>query len=287
MTTEQGMEAGGVDLKAAREAAGLTLKDMFARTRISVAVLEAIENGDFHLLPVPIYTRNFIKTYAESLNIDGALILKHYEDHLHARRMMENEATLKTAEEKKSFLKRVAPYRSYLWVLLIVIVFGTIALFVSINDRPEPDMLQSNAQATLAAARDIQTQEEASSATDEAPPGLPDGQPLPQDEAVAALEMQTTQAVRPTAQPAYTGAGENPSTLIVTALEETWIRITADQQPPFEALLQPGEKISRKASKFDMDIGNAGGVRIMFQGKTIDNLGQSGQVIHLRLPSAQ
>jgi len=33
-----------------------------------------------------------------------------------------------------------------------------------------------------------------------------------------------------------------------------------------------------------MDIGNAGGVRIQFDGKTIENLGKSGQVIHLRLP---
>jgi len=33
-----------------------------------------------------------------------------------------------------------------------------------------------------------------------------------------------------------------------------------------------------------VDIGNAGGIRISFDGKAIENLGKPGQVIHLRLP---
>jgi hypothetical protein len=49
-------------------------------------------------------------------------------------------------------------------------------------------------------------------------------------------------------------------------------------------LLKPGEKIERKAASFDMDIGNAGGIKIQFRGKNIENIGKSGQVIRLRLP---
>jgi len=33
-----------------------------------------------------------------------------------------------------------------------------------------------------------------------------------------------------------------------------------------------------------MDIGNAGGIKIKFRGKEIENLGKSGQVVRLRLP---
>jgi hypothetical protein len=57
-----------------------------------------------------------------------------------------------------------------------------------------------------------------------------------------------------------------------------------DDKQPYEVLLDAGEKIAQKAARFNMDIGNAGGVRIQFDGKTIENLGKSGQVIHLRLP---
>jgi hypothetical protein len=77
---------------------------------------------------------------------------------------------------------------------------------------------------------------------------------------------------------------EEPSALVVRATEETWIRIQADDKESFQVLLKPGEKISYKAARFNMDIGNAGGVRVQFDGKNIENLGKSGQVIHLRLP---
>lgn len=275
---------GGVDLKAARENAGLTLKDMFARTRISVVNLEAIENGDFHLLPVPIYTRNFIKTYAEALSIDGALILKRYEDYLHSLRIQESEAMQKDANEKETILSRVAPYRSYLWVAGFVILFAAIALFVSIHYKPEPNLLQTSAQ------KEAATVQESPAHSEEPSPLEVDatsaGQLPAKDTAVASVDPAPTTTVQTTENTAHAVTGE-VSTLIITAVEETWVRIAADQQPPFEALLQPGEKISRKASAFQMDIGNAGGIKISFQGKIIENLGQSGQVIRLRLPSTQ
>ena len=77
---------------------------------------------------------------------------------------------------------------------------------------------------------------------------------------------------------------EETSTLVVQATEETWIRIQDDNKEAFQVLLRAGEKITHKAARFNVDLGNAGGVRIAFNGKNIENLGKSGQVIHLRLP---
>ncbi len=79
-------------------------------------------------------------------------------------------------------------------------------------------------------------------------------------------------------------ADEEQSLLVIQATEETWIRIQGDDKEPVQVLLKSGEKISHKAGRFSMDIGNAGGIRIQFNGKNIENLGKSGQVIHLRLP---
>jgi len=72
--------------------------------------------------------------------------------------------------------------------------------------------------------------------------------------------------------------------LIIRATEQTWIRMQVDDKEPYEVLLEAGETLSQKASRFNMDVGNAGGIRIQLDGKTIENLGKSGQVIHLRLP---
>jgi hypothetical protein len=49
-------------------------------------------------------------------------------------------------------------------------------------------------------------------------------------------------------------------------------------------LLKPGEKIEKSASQFMIDIGNAGGIAIEFQGKSLGNLGKQGEVVHLTLP---
>jgi hypothetical protein len=49
--------------------------------------------------------------------------------------------------------------------------------------------------------------------------------------------------------------------------------------------LKTGEKLSRNAQEFFIvDVGNAAGVNITFQGTSLGNLGRKGQVVHLRLP---
>jgi len=73
--------------------------------------------------------------------------------------------------------------------------------------------------------------------------------------------------------------------LVIRATEETWLRIKIDQNPAFQVFLKPGEIIERKGAGFKLDIGNAGGITLQFKGKLIRNLGNSGQVIHMRLPA--
>ncbi|MGZ6248241.1 MAG: DUF4115 domain-containing protein [Syntrophales bacterium] len=68
------------------------------------------------------------------------------------------------------------------------------------------------------------------------------------------------------------------------ARDVTWLRVTADNNPPYEILLQPGEKIEREASQFIIIVGNAGGIDIAFQGKSLGNLGKEGEVVHITLP---
>jgi hypothetical protein len=76
---------------------------------------------------------------------------------------------------------------------------------------------------------------------------------------------------------------KGPDILVIRAIEETWLRIKIDHNPPFQVLLKPGEKIERKGAGFELDIGNAGGITIQFKGKFIENVGNSGQVIHMKL----
>ena len=60
----------GEQLRRAREAQGITLEDVAARTRIPTRHLESLENSDWSRLPAPTYTMGFAKSYASVVGLD-------------------------------------------------------------------------------------------------------------------------------------------------------------------------------------------------------------------------
>lgn len=288
MTTDPNTETALPDLKTVRENSGLTLKELFERTRISVVNLEAIENGDFHLLPVPIYTRNFIKTYADALGVDPAPFLRRYEDYLQELKMQE-KALADEHPPQAPLAAALDRHKTLLWIISIVIVFAAVSFFVSIFNKPSPDVAEKADPARIEAVKGAQTPSSAETGTVDSvltqlqPENLVVRTPAANTEKKSDEQTAASQDDDNSEKEAA-AIGEEPTTLIIRATEQTWIRIQADDKEPFQVLLQPGEKISHKAARFNMDIGNAGGVRIQFDGKNIETLGKSGQVIHLRLP---
>lgn len=65
----------GQRLAAAREAAGLTLAELSARTKISERHLGALETGDFAALPGRTYVFGFTRTFAKSVGLDPAAMV--------------------------------------------------------------------------------------------------------------------------------------------------------------------------------------------------------------------
>lgn len=64
------MEHLGEELKSAREAAGLSMRELATRTKISVTALEALERNDFSRLPGGIFGRSFVRAYALEVGVD-------------------------------------------------------------------------------------------------------------------------------------------------------------------------------------------------------------------------
>jgi len=73
--------------------------------------------------------------------------------------------------------------------------------------------------------------------------------------------------------------------LRVLATEITWIKFQLDRGEPFDVLLRTGESFRVKAhEKFNLRIGNAGGIELFLDGKALGNPGKRGEVIDLTLP---
>ena len=291
------------DLKAIREARGLSLMDIFQTTRVSMINLTAVENGDFRRLPPPVYTRNFIRKYARAVGIDEKPLLDRYERHLESLNPPREEP-----EVQKPWPETGRRYRFLFGSLALIIVIGILVYAFFLYDQsgrtifparsggsPSADQENSAAEAPTAPA-------DQTTAAVSAPDPAPDPTPAPSPAPEPAPKTQSVPAP-PATLPAQATAKESapvtektpvrlPSAtsgkmlhLAIEARDLSWIRITEDQNPSYQVMLKPGDRIERLASDyFQLDIGNAGGVNLIYQGKSLGSLGKQGEVIHLRLP---
>ncbi len=271
-----------LDLKSLREAKGVSLKDIFAATRIITAHLEAIEMGRYESLPEPVYTRTFIKTYARFLGIDSAPLLQRYEGYLQnlphpSPAGPDKETTREEMKTKKMSRKLIF---SIILVILLIGLIAVIVLFESLggNHRSLPPQ-SSPPQGDTG--------------------GAVDGPPLPAPP--PGRQTSATNAVPTPGQPVTTLPGKSlpeqavpgpslpipPQTLNVKieATERTWVRIVADQGQPEQLTLAAGDNLERAAREsFSIVIGNAGGAKVWFQGRPLPELGKRGEVKHLKFP---
>lgn len=61
----------GQKLRAAREAAGLTVDDVVFQTQLPRSVILALEDGDFASFSSPVYAKSFLAQYSRFLEVDA------------------------------------------------------------------------------------------------------------------------------------------------------------------------------------------------------------------------
>jgi hypothetical protein len=76
-----------------------------------------------------------------------------------------------------------------------------------------------------------------------------------------------------------------PHTLEVIAEDTTWLFVIIDGAKAKEILLNPSESVKWEArNTFSLKIGNAGGIKLFFDGRDIGPVGKKGEVITIVLP---
>ncbi|PGM54724.1 RodZ domain-containing protein [Bacillus sp. AFS053548] len=145
----------GKYLREAREAKGLSIDDVQELTKIQKRYLEAIEEGNYEILPGQFYVRAFIRQYAETIGVDVSGFLTE-------KPVLEESTVANTVEEVKheeipsraSKLKeplnnvktsRIMDYlpRILVAVLIIGICIAIYMMFPSKNDEKSADTNQS------------------------------------------------------------------------------------------------------------------------------------------------
>jgi cytoskeletal protein RodZ len=251
------MPALGERFRAAREARGLTLSEVAEQIRIRSVYLGAIEEENWPVIGAPVYTRGFLRTYARFLGVDAEEAV--------------TEFNAQTAEPTEGLVEDV-PNRSrrgskglrpYLWAASIVavaliafVVYNQILLQQRLpsqvavtSSAPSPVISASPTPAVLTSASPLVSTSPASS-------GLPSSSPAP-----------------------GTLATPGPGTITVELTAPSWLRIAVDGNASIEGTFPTGTQRTFRGKSADVRVGNAGGVRILIDGKPIGLLGKNGDVV--------
>lgn len=181
----------GQKLKEARLAKGLSLNDIQDLTKIRKRYLEAIEAGDYKVLPGSFYVRAFIKTYAETVGIDPDELLAEHSEHVPAA--VQSEQTMEPVIQKRRSRSEVTQNAKWLstalmWsfaVLILVVIYWYISNYGKtdeVKNTPDNEKITHTQDATKptnqddnktpTAPSDNETKEPQN--TEQAPTGEPD-----------------------------------------------------------------------------------------------------------------
>ena len=141
----------GEQLRAAREAAGLSRADVAAKTRVAERHLIAIEENRFSELAAPTYAVGFARAYARAVNLDEADIAKKVRRQLDAQSHVrpEPEARFEPGDPARVPSSRLA------WIagLLVIVAVALLLVFWNSFISPEgklPDLVPE-AESSVAA----------------------------------------------------------------------------------------------------------------------------------------
>lgn len=111
------LDGTGQRLRRAREAAGMTIEQLAAETRIPQRHIETIERGDFATLPSRTYATGFSRTYARAVGLDENDVLAQ----LRAELGQSGHERMATPRYEPGDPARV-PSRGLAWLSLLAIV---------------------------------------------------------------------------------------------------------------------------------------------------------------------
>jgi cytoskeleton protein RodZ len=285
----------GALLRQERHNRSMDIRQVADSTRLREHFIEAIERERWDELPPPVFVRGFIRSYARALGLNEQKVLDLYNRSVPAQ-PLEPQPLLKPKRATKGILVTL--------ILTMGILAGSL-LYVSqreqwtdrggVPEEPLPPAGEVSREASPEPPEEVETAEplpsleevppepvENSSQTEPAPStgpetGEEESPPLPE---MGALPPPPEQEPDPPEDPP-----EDVNPLEFEVEEETWVRIAVDGGPPKSFLFRPGSRPGwGEGAEFDLLIGNAGGINLIYEGKQLGKAGKSGEVIRLKLP---
>lgn len=238
----------GSILRAKREEKGISLDEVSNVLCLRKSLIQAIESGKWDFLPHEVYVRSYVKEYANFLKI--------YDEILPELTEKNNEIEPDTKTDNQVIEKPIRRFRK-----------------ITFTNLPRKALVYPSIVLILAGFYMIERMKR-------------DHIPVPKIETTAGISVQSPSS------PENIGTMERQASpvvsegkkLMITCKERTWVSVVIDDTEKKEFMLNAQEMIILNAKDmFDLLIGNAGGVKLILNGKDTEFTGKSGEVKRIKL----
>lgn len=307
----------GVLLRERRSQRHISVDDVSAHLKISARLIRDIESGSDELLPHSVYVRGFIKSYAKMIGIDEEELAPY----MLVFDQVEAGQPEQITNQALPVENRGSGWLFKLLFVLLLVGFGGYWYYstyfkdtsmlehaekmISLSSPAAPAQIKpsqpvqpsspveapalSRVDATLASPPKIPPASSAVQAQNAAPltppsvvEPLPAAAPASQQQPPAAAE-QPRAAQLVAASQKNTPAGSHQ--VLITGLAECWVHATADGTETRQFSVKKNENFALSfTNSLVLKLGNAGGVRIVYDGVEMPAEGKSGQVKTLSFP---
>jgi cytoskeletal protein RodZ len=280
------MASIGQKLRQERERLGIPVADIARETRISARYLEAIEAEDTRTLPQDFFYRSFVRQYAEYLGISADEITVSLRRDLPPAELpalpnpapkpmtsivappQPSEAPVEPApvpwsrsiwsagkaNSTAAIFEEARTSKTWLAVAALLLI-GSVSYLAT-----RPNLVDSAAPAVTAQVQNVKSQPTIATP-------------------VANPPVTSTSTDIGTAVVQATNLGSGRLQIVISAREQTWIKLVADGKNIYMGLIEPGQSQAiENASNAELLTGNAGGIEVKQNGKSLPGLGSSGEV---------
>ncbi len=286
------------ELKKTREKNKLTIDQIFTKTRIDKKFLNAIEEGNFSILP-EVYIRAFIKEYSKTIGLDPDEVLKKFElaqrnedysvaevDEIVSEKKEKtqiekaiNSAVKEDLETEKPVLETSSNktvYYALVGFILLLSIFLIYKTFLSeekngiVTEKPFEEIVASQKNNNSSTERKEKKESKIKSKSIITP---------------KKRDVETSQVKKSDLKSINLSGNSNntnlayPVNLTIIGTDQSWMRIVTDDANTTEFIIQNNmKKVFGAKSKIYLHIGNSGGVKLQLNGKELNFRGSPGRV---------